>query len=753
MTDLMPREVGEPRRYVQGAGTYVSDYASRTRAPAAFVVRSETPNARLTNVGLDAVRAAEGVLGAFSAADILADLGRVPVIEPRISASPDLVPYLQPVIATDRVRFVGEPVAVVVAEDRYVAEDAAALMELDMDSLEPVLDLRAAARAEPLFGGGNEVSTIESSFGDVREAFAAADAVVDLEIAVGRHSGVPMETRGLVADALPTGRLEIVGAAKVLHANRRMLAEMLGMAPSSIRMRELDVGGGFGIRGEFYPEDFLIPWAARRLGTTVCWVEDRREHLVAANQSRQQLHSASIAADRSGRFLGIKTEFHIDSGAYVRTVGLRVADLSLGEIPGPYRFGSYRGVAHCVVSNRTPTGTYRSPGRFESSFVRERLIDALAEKLAMTPRELRRRNLVAPGDMPYESGLRSAGKAVALRNGDFPALFARVADTTERTARDRRAAGARPGTRLGHAVACFVEKSGLGPYEDARVTLAPDGRFEVRTGASYLGQGLDQALVSVVASRVGVPKDRVAIARVDTSEIEEGIGTYASRSLIMSGGAVAGACDLLVERGRAAVARRLGVAPDAVELREGQFRAGPASCSWEELAGEGLEATHRFEKDAVTYGFGAHGAVVAVDERTGIVRVEDLVLGYDVGNAIDETVVRGQLQGAAMQALGGALLEEFAYDPSGNPTSTTFMDYLMPTASEAPRMEVLLDHSIPDDNPLGARGAGEAGVPAVAAAIAAAIERACGCGAALTTTPIHPEDVLDRCLAERSTAS
>jgi carbon-monoxide dehydrogenase large subunit len=725
-----------------------------------FVVRSEAAHGVVRSVDLDEVRKAPGVLGAFAAADIEADLGMVPVISPRISPSAAIIPYLQPVLATDRVRYVGEPVAVVVAADRYVAEDAAALAVVDLDLLDAVVDSPGAADGQRLFPWGNEIAQPEVGFGDVDAAFARADIVESATIRIGRHSGVPMETRGLVACPEPDGSFSVFGAAKVVHSNQLALARMLGVPAASIRMREVDVGGAFGIRGELYPEDFLVLWAARAIGGPVAWQEDRREHLLAANHSRDQVHSVSVAATAEGELLAICSEFFIDSGAYVRTVGLRVADLTLGEIPGPYRFRAYSGRAHCVVTNRTPTGTYRSPGRFESSFVRERMLDRIAARVGISPVELRRRNLVRPADLPYKPGIQSAGKEQVFSEGDFPRLYDAV---VSRTAKAAQAESARFGPaghlRVGQAVACFVEKSGSGPYEDARVEVTGDGSVRVWSGASFLGQGLHTALARVVADVLEIPAEAVQVMRIDTDRIASGVGTYASRSMVMAGNAVHFACELLLDEARRCAAEHFGIDPADLQFAAGQFvpRSAPAiritlgeladvrrgGRSEADPARESLSGSFRYERETVTYGFGCQGAVVATDVRTGAVTVRRIVIGYDAGRVIDPDVVVGQLEGAAVQALGGALLERFGYDELGNPVATTFMDYLLPTARDAPAFDIVLDSSTPHDNPLGVRGVGEAGIPAIAAAVASAIENSIGSPPVLDETPITPARVFD----------
>jgi aerobic carbon-monoxide dehydrogenase large subunit len=744
--------VGPRGRYARGQGRYAADVRLPGQA-ALCVVRSYLAHGLISGVDVSEALGMPGVLGAWTAADIIADLGQLPVIRPRISDDPFLAPYLQSVLAAGRVRYVGEPVAVVAAQTRHLAEDAADRVALDLEPLEAVTDLATAGQATALFDAGNLITTAGSEFGDVDAAFAAAPVVVEHELRTGRHSGMPMETRGLVVDPVSGGRITVWGAAKVPHANRLALSRMLGIPEARIRMVENDVGGGFGIRGEFYPEDFLTAWAAIQLGRPVGWVEDRWEHMVAANQSRGQLHRAAVCATEDGELLGLRSEFWLDAGAYVRTVGVRVADLTLGELPGPYRFPSYRGRAHCVVTNLTPTGTYRSPGRFESSFVRERLLDMLAGRLGLDGRELRRRNLVRPADMPYRSGLVSAGKPVTLAAGDYPALFDRVCGAAARLeAEITRSRAGQPGQVVGTGVGAFIEKSGLGPFEQALVTAGQDGTVVVRTGATFFGQGLHRALARIVGAQLHTDPEAIRVMKVDTDEIDDGVGTYASRGVIMAGSAALAACRDLLDRGRHVAAVRLEVAPETLDYQHGAFRGtgeqtGPVTLA--EAAGhspEGLlTGRGRHEAAHVTFGFGAHAAVCSVDTSTGQVRVEAMVLGYDAGRVIDPAVVENQLQGAALQAVGGTLLECFSHDEAGTPLATTFMDYLVPTAAEAPRYEVILGDSVTDDNPLGARGAGEAGIPGVAAAIARAIEAACGQQAALFATPIRADAVWELC--------
>jgi len=400
------------------------------------------------------------------------------------------------------------------------------------------------------------------------------------------------------------------------------------------------------------------------------------------------------------------------------------------------------------------------------------MVDRVAARARISPAELRRRNLVRPSDMPYRPGIQSAGKEQVFSEGDFPSLHNTVVSRTAQAALAEHAQLAEAQlteaqhVRIGHGVACFVEKSGSGPYEDARVEVKADGSVQVWSGASFLGQGLHAALAHLVAEVLDVSSEAVQVMRIDTDRISSGVGTYASRSMVMAGNAVQFACEVLLNNARHAAAEHLGVDPADLEYAAGQFAArgaptaeitlgelarvlagGPAQVA---PASECLSGSFRYERETVTYGFGCQGAVVATDVRTGAVKVRRIVVGYDAGRVIDPDAVIGQLEGAAVQALGGALLERFSYDELGNPVATTFMDYLLPTAHDAPTFDIVLDASRPSDNPLGVRGVGEAGIPAVAAAIASAIENSIGSPPVLDETPMTPARIFDLVSRESS---
>ena len=727
------------------------------------VVRSPAPHGVIRGIDAGQAEASAGVAAVFCARDLADDLGEVPRIPPRVSFDETVLPYLQPILAVDRVRYAGEPLAMVLAEDRYAAEDAAELVFADIEPLPAVMGGGPAAGGGEgggsggrLFEEGNLITVLEAEFGGVEAAFAEAEVVVEAELSVGRHSGVPLETRGAAVEYDPAagGRFIVHGATKVPHWNLAASAELLGIPPGRLRMRETAVGGGFGVRGELYPEDVLAVWAAARLRRSVSWIEDRREHMLAANHSRDQRHRARIAGGRDGRIAAVASDFTVDMGAYVRTHSIRVADLTLSMIPGPYDLAAYRGTARCEVTNKTPTGTYRAPGRFESSFVRERLIDLFAAEIGMDPIEVRRRNLIRPSQIPYARPLSSTGQPMVFSDGDFPALLDRLASSFDwKGLEERRAAG----EKVGAGAAVFLEKSGLGPWEAGSVEVDPEGTVRVRSGGSSVGQGVRTALAQIAADRLEVDHTSVRVELLDTDRTPYGVGSYASRTTVNAGSAVAMAAGRVIELVKQTAAVEFEVSPGDLEYRAGavSVKGSPSfSLSIFEAAAllhpaaarkygrdrPGLSAEAVFETGPVVYPCGAHLAVVRVDPETGGAAVEQLLLCYDIGRAVNPMLVAGQMEGGALQAVGGALYEQFAYDEDGNPLSASFMDYLLPTLSEAPAMKTLIVEQSPTDtNPLHLKGAGEGGITGVAAAVASAVEHALDRPGLVTSLPISPE--------------
>ncbi|HEY5354676.1 MAG TPA: xanthine dehydrogenase family protein molybdopterin-binding subunit [Streptosporangiaceae bacterium] len=753
----IPRK--EDPRLLRGQGRFGSDFA-RPGQLWARVVRSPVAHGRLGPPGTARAAAADGVVTVITAASLPPGLA-IPV---RLQvAGADLTGYLQPVLAAGTVRYVGEPVAVVVAEDPYAAEDAAELVELDIEDAPAVLDAAAAAApgARALFPGGNVAADFALGYGDVAGAFAGADRVVEIEVEIGRHGAVPLEPRALLADPEPaTGRLSIFGMTKVPVFNRDLLASLLGMDETLIHVHAVDAGGGFGARGEFYPEDFLIPWLARTLQRPVMWVEDRAEHLVAVNHSRQQVHRIAAAFDASGAILGLRDDVLHDNGAYCRTHGIIVPELTVAMLPGPYRIPAYQGRVRVVLTSKTPCGTYRAPGRFEGSTAREQLLDVAAHKLKISRNEIRSRNLLRADELPCQRSMSTLGTDVVLDAGDYPALLAKAQAEADRLGyADEVARGRRAGRLRGLGVAAFLEKSGLGPQETADVVVSRTGAVHVFSGGTSLGQGIETVLAQIAADALGVDPDQVSVVNGDTDRQPFGGGSWASRSTVVAGSAVHAAAGAVRDRAAEIAARMLEAAPGDLISEQGRIsvRGDPgATVTLAEVAratapgcphlrpGEpaGLSARRRFEVAHMTYPYGVHIAVVDVDPGTGGVQVLRYLVAYEVGRAVNPALVAGQLRGGAAQGIGGALLEEFCYDENGQPQSATFMDYRMPTAAEVPPIDVLITQDSPaPGNPLGVRGAGEGGVSAAGAVLASAVRDALGLAGSVGRLPLTPARV------------
>ncbi|MDO8878406.1 MAG: xanthine dehydrogenase family protein molybdopterin-binding subunit [Pseudolabrys sp.] len=720
------------------------------------IVRSPYAHGRLKSVDAAAALAMNGVAAVWTAKDI-ADL---PPIEFREGPNENLSPYRQAVLAAEWVRYVGEPVAAVFAEDAYVAEDAAECVFVNIDELEPVLDA-AAAPTELRPGLGTESTVCRQGYGNVDTAFRDAHTIVELDVSIGRHSAVPLETRGAIGryDAA-RDVLELHGAAKVPHRNRESLARMLGRSTGGVHLYEGHVGGGFGVRGEIYPEDVLVLVAALRLGRPVKWLEDRREHMIAANQSRQQRHRIRAAIDGDGRLMAIDDDFFHDQGAYLRTHGARVVDTTCGILPGPYRLPHYRVAGHVRMTNKTPCATYRSPGRFESNFARERLMDAIADKLGLSRIEVRRRNLIAASEMPFERPLVALGDDVVYDSGRYEALLDKALahigwDALQRDVASRRAAG----EYVGLGVAIYVEKSGLGPTDGARINIHTSGEIEVITGGASIGQGFETVVAQVCAEMLGSDYRQVRVVHGRTDRIEYGIGAHATRATVMTANAAAVAAKKVRDKALDMAAQLLQA--DAADLdivggcvvRTGMI-GGPA-ISLGDIAhhlrptsstrGErdpGLSAEGWFSTSHMTYPYGVQIAVAKIDKGTGAVRIEKLLIAYDIGRAINPMLVEGQLVGGFAQGLGGSLLEEFRYDERGQPLSVTFADYLLPTAQDVPFVDILLTEDAPSGvNPLGIKGAGEGGIAAAGAVIASAVDDALGASGTISHLPIMPQQL------------
>jgi len=731
----------EDRPLLTGQGRFAADISFPGQWTMR-IVRSPIAHGKIRSIDATAALKLAGVHAVWTYPDI----AHIPPIGFRLTGLTALEPYRQCALAERYVRYIGEPVAAVFATDQYVAEDAAELVELGIDPLPVILD--AAAQPGPFDEARDtETTIIEKKSGDIDAAFRAADMTVELDLQVGRHSGVPLETRGAVARYDEANDvLEMHGAAKVPHWNRDRLALMFGRDSAKVQLYEGHVGGGFGIRGEMYPEDVLVCAAALKFRRPIKWIEDRREHLIAANHSRQQRHRIKAAVDRTGRILGIDNEFFHDNGAYMRTHAATVPDLAAAMLPGPYRVPAYRARGHIRLTNKTPCGTYRSPGRYETTFVRERLIDAIAAKTGIDAIEIRRRNFIDKSAMPYSLGYGTLGTDIIYDSGDYAKLTDRLLSAADwpamRRALERRRAA---GENVGCGFAIFVEKSGLGPFDEVRIEVAPDGTVEVVTGVASIGQGVETAIAQIAAETLGVDYKSIKVTHGQTNRIDKGLGAFASRVTVMCGEATRMATVKLREAALVSAAELMQTAPEALDIVDGEIvRMGTPGPSMPlgTLAArpEGLTAEAEFKSSQMVYPYGAHVVQLKVDPATGGVTIERYVVAFDIGKAVNPMLVHGQIVGGMAQGLGGALYEEFLYADNGEPLSVTFADYLMPTAHEMPGVEVIVTEDAPSPlNAYGLKGAGEGGITPVGAAIASAIDEAIGIPGAVTRLPVTPQ--------------
>jgi carbon-monoxide dehydrogenase large subunit len=730
----------EDLRFLRGAGTYVGDL-SCPGLLYATILRSPLAHGRIHSIDAAAALALPGVNAVITAAEIGDPVPRIPI---RLQPMPALVPYHQPVIAERKVRYVGEPIAVVLADSVALAEDALDVIRVDIERLPPVADRHAAAKGEALLfeeTGTNLAIRYTAAKGDPDSAWARADYVRRERFAVHRHTAVMMEPRGVLAqwDAA-RGRLIVSGASKVPFFNRCILAAQMGLAEDAIDMIENDVGGGFGVRGEFYPEDFLISFAARFTRRPVKWIEDRREHLMAANHAREAECELQIACRYDGAILALHGDVYVDAGAYNRTNGMVAARNIAQFLSGPYRIPDIRIEASLLLTNKTPVGTYRGPGRFEADFFRERLFDMVARDLGIDRVEFRRRNLVTAAEMPYSiATITPYEHNDAFDSGDYQLTLDRCLQEINWKKKVRLQGKLVDGRYHGLGIGCFIEGSAAGPSENARLVLEPTGKVSVFVGSSAVGQGLETAFAQIAADALKMPIDFISgVFHGSTAFVREGFGSFHSRAVVMGGSAILLAAESFTAAVRAAAARALGCEPVQVEIVEGRLAAGPGgrSVTLAELAGEGISVEESFTNSRHAYSYGAHAAHVAVDPRTGQVEVLDYVAVEDVGRIINPILVSGQIVGAVVQGLGGTLLEHLVYDEEAQLLTGSLADYLLPTADEFPRIRAVVTETHPSPiNPLGAKGAGEGGIVPVGGVIANAV------ASALVSLNVQPHEL------------
>jgi carbon-monoxide dehydrogenase large subunit len=732
-----PVERIEDLRLLRGRGQYVDDL-TRAGLLHAVILRSQVAHGRIRAIDAAAARARPGVVAVITAADIGAE---VPTIPLRQEPLPALRQYQQPVIAQGKVRYVGEPIAVVVADSAALAEDALEAIMVDIEPLPAVADRPAARRGDVLLfdeSGSNLASTMTAVRGDIGLAFRDAAYTRRETFKVQRHSAVPMEPRGLLAEwDAAHQRMTVSGAAKVPFPNRRVLARMLGVPEPSIRMLEYDVGGGFGARGEFYPEDFLIPFAARLTGRPVKWIEDRRENLLATNHARDAECDLEIACARDGTILGLRGQAFTDLGAYLRTVGATASRNIAQVMSGPYHIPHIHIDVSLLMTNKTPSGTYRGPGRFEADFFRERLIDIAARELRIDAVAFRRHNLISEAEMPYPlAKILVLDIETECDSGDYGRTLDRCLAEIGWVAKAGLQGRLIDGRYHGLAIGCYIEGGASGPKESARLKLEPDGSVSVFVGSSSVGQGIETVFAQIAADALEIPMDRIkGVFHGSTDHVSEGFGSYSSRSTVMGGSAIVLAAAELRQAIRTAAAKRLSCTADDIVIDHGSA-VGPlrATIALGELAGIAVESTYASNKR--TYSYGAHAAHVAVDPKTGHVALIDYVAVEDVGRIINPLTLHGQTVGAVVQGLGGALLEQFVYDEDGQLLTGSLADYLMPTASDFPCVRaVALEEKPAAHNPLGAKGAGEGGIIPVGGVMANAV------AAALASLKVEPREL------------
>jgi carbon-monoxide dehydrogenase large subunit len=750
----------EDPRLLRGQATFVEDLRLPGLRHVAFV-RSVHPHARFR---VDAGRAGAVPVGAalYTAADFPGVIA-IPAVVPHEA----LRPCAQAPLARDRARYVGEPLAVVVAPTRYAAEDAAADVRVEYDVLEAVADADAAlAPGAPLLHEGaptNIAAEFTVRVGDADGAFAAAEIVTRGRYSVQRYTGMPLETRGVAADYdAGTGRLTVWSSTQWPHTLRDVLRDLLGLAEHRVRVVAPDVGGGFGVKQEIYPEEIVLPLLALREGAPVKWVETRREHVITAAHAREQQHDVELAARRDGTIVALRAELLADLGAYTRSLGVLCPSITAASLPGPYRIRHYTCRVRCALTCKAPAAAYRGAGQPEAVFAIERAVDHLAEALEMDPAEIRRRNFIGRDEFPWDVGTASAQIPVIYDSGDYGAGLDAALKLARYDARRTEQAAERAkgehGRLLGVGVACFVLLTGLGPYESAALRVDGAGQALLVTGAAPHGQGTATVLAQIVADELGLRPRDVEVRHGDTAQIPFGVGTYASRNAVVAGNAALGAARAVAAKARRVAARLLEADEGDIVLADGGARVVGApdrqvslgmlasACSpgspLPEGMEPGLEAMHYFQAPRATFASGAHVAVVEVDPETGRITVLDYAVASDAGRLINPLIVEGQLHGGVAQGVGGALWEALVYDAQAQPLTQSWLEYAMPTAAQTPPIRIAHVVTPSPLNSLGVKGVGEAGSMAPPAAIAAAVEDALRPFAArVVATPLGAEDV------------
>jgi carbon-monoxide dehydrogenase large subunit len=769
----------EDRRFLLGRGRFVADIS----APGALhcvLVRSPHAHARIRGIDASAAMAAPGIVAVLTGSDMAAD-GVKPMRPLWIIHSRDGSPMAEPprfALARDIVRHVGEPIAAVIAETCEQATDAAERVAVDAEVLPVVTDVQTAQAdgAPRLHAEASGNVCFRWALGDearVRTAFGSAARVVALELINNRVVGAAIEPRAVLAVCGPeAGKLTLYSATQVPHHIRRLVTEQLGMAESAMRVVAPDVGGGFGYKGKLYPEEAIVAWAARRLQRPVRWSATRAESFVADNQGRDHVTRAELALDADGRFLALRVRTLANLGAYVSTFGAAIPSAIYSSLlAGVYRTPAIFVESTGIFTNTTPTDAYRGAGRPEACYVLERLADMAAKNLGMDRGEIRRRNFIAPSEMPYKTPI-----GPTYDCGDFPKMLVRALALADyEKFASRRAGAMRRGRLRGIGLACYVESSGIAPsrfagalgalagfYEAAAIRVEPDGSVRAALGTHNHGQGHATSLAQILCSRLGVPVEQIEVVEGDTDLVPYGTGTFGSRTIAVGGCALHRAAEKIVTKGKRIAAHLLEADASDVDFANGWFAvtgtdrrisfAAVANAAYVphnfplETVEPGLADQAAYDPPSFAFSNGAHVCEIEIDPQTG--RIE--IVGYwavdDIGTVINPMIVHGQIHGGVAQGIGQALFERCAYDRDGQLVTGSFMDYGLPRADDLPFFAAECDESQPcTHNPLGAKGCGEAGaIAAPAAVVSAALDALAPLGIADLDMPLTSEQVWRR---------
>ncbi|WP_214107092.1 aerobic carbon-monoxide dehydrogenase large subunit [Acrocarpospora catenulata] len=774
----------EDARLIAGQGRYLDDLGQH--ALAAAFVRSPHAHARITGINVDAALEVDGLVAIYTWEDLPPGVAEpLPLLIPHPALTHGRTAYP---LARDIVRHVGEPIVMVVAVDRYVAEDVCDLIEVSYEFLKPVVGVEAAVSGAHLVHedvpdniGAHLVQEVAAKDGrSAAEAIAAAPHTLSFRLDIERSACMPLEGKGVYArwDA-DDQSLRVYSSTQTSTSVRMALAAKLGIPLPKVEVIAPDVGGGFGVKIVHpWPEEVLVPWAARLLNRELKWTEDRREHFISSAHERAQVQHVKVGFDDEGRVLGLSVEILHDHGAYT-PYGIIVPIITSTQLLGPYKIGAYRVEFSSVYTNTVQVTPYRGAGRPQGVFCMERTMDKIAAFLGKDRTDVRAANFIQPDEFPYDQGMIfQDGRPLIYDSGDYPESLRKLKEligwdefpALQEVARAE-------GRRIGIGIGCYVEGTGVGPYEGGHVQITSDGRVHVSTGLTSQGQGHETVFAQIAATELGVPIERVSVVTGDTRRFGYAVGTFASRAAVMSGNAIALACRKVREKALRVAADALEADPRDLEITDGMVHvvgspsaaiplatvavlSNPLRYAFDEEAkratqfagsadmnrppvaeGEepGLEGKDYYSPIRSTFASGMHAAIVETDPDTAEIRILRYAVVHDCGKMINPMLVEGQIHGGVAQGVGGALYEKMAYDDHGQLLNASFMDFLMPYATEIPRIET--DHlETPSPlNPLGIKGAGEAGVIPVASVIAGAIENAEGFP--IDRMPISPSEL------------